>query len=391
MSKSTFSTRQELKSLEFGMLLHNLVQKGVYIKPTITVSSSTGEISVSGGVFLFYDTDESKSYAVRVENISKSTASLGEGQYLFLTFTYSSAAPAEPELLISNSIDSSPTKIRLGRMVRTGSAQYALGFDDTSMEMCGAGYGIDNGIINYLVYSASEQNTPYLAAAFNGKVIKNSGIISIPSVSSASFAGLDKTKAQYLYIDSEGRMKCADATVPRFGKLVIAEKPANGNFELNRFPLRAEIKGGNIEIDKPSGLATEEEAIYEQAKQLTQSDLSTSADVISLAALLKKAVDHIGNLERLVANLTQRLEYLEGVRTYFASQVTIPTAEQLVTTPTASKVEINNVETKSSGEVNIKGAVTVDSNTSSFGTSTNPIHNLYVTSTLYTDQLFVTE
>ena len=186
-------------------------------------------------------------------------------------------------------------------------------------------------------------------------------------------------------------MKCADATVPRFGKLVIAEKPANGNFELNRFPLRAEIKGGNIEIDKPSGLATEEEAIYEQAKQLTQSDLSTSADVISLAALLKKAVDHIGNLERLVANLTQRLEYLEGVRTYFASQVTIPTAEQLVTTPTASKVEINNVETKSSGEVNIKGAVTVDSNTSSFGTSTNPIHNLYVTSTLYTDQLFVTE
>jgi len=392
MSKATFGTRQELKSLEFGMLLHKIAQKGVYEAPTISVSAETGAVSVTGGVFLFNDTstdgDNDRSYSVRVEDFSQTISSMSAGQYLFISYTYNSANPAEPVLSADNSPESDMTKIRLGRLVSTGSSSTALAFDETSMEMCGPGYSIDNGLIEYLSYLRNESPSPVFNAKFREKVITNSGVQSVPAVTSLS--GLDSSKAQYIYVNSQGQLACADSTVPRLGKLVVAEKNANGNFELNRFPIRSEMKGWSLEIDPASAAAdSKEKAIYDDGADNTKIkfNLADGNTIIVLSGLLDAMVSHIGELERKVDDLTSRLVYLEKVNTYLAGVITIPANPS----GAASKLEMSNVEIKSTGNVNLKGSLTVDPNTSSFGTSSNPIHNLYVTQSLYTDSLFVTE
>jgi len=392
MSKQTFAVRQELKSLEFGMLLHHIVPKGVYEAPTITPDSVSGEVSVSGGVFLFYDTDATKSYAVRVEDVSLTISNLNVGDYLMISYTYSAVSPAEPMLSGSPNPDSSDSTIRLGRLVSTGSA---LVFDASSMEQMSLGHGMPESLVEAIAYCSQEQSPVSFASRFNGQVITNSGLVSPTAATAADLPGLDKTKAQYLYIDRNGSLKCADSIVPRFGKFVIAEKGENQDFAVNYFPKRAEIGTWSIEAEVPQSIVdlttTEEQAIYNEAIVKTKTDTGTTADVASLTALLERAVCHIGELERKVRDLTERLEYLEDVKTYFAAQVTIPTAVQLEQTPTADKVEIKNVEITSDGTVKIDGAVEVDPNTSSFGTPANPIHNLYVSTALYADQLFVTE
>ena len=380
MSISTFGTRQPLKSLEFGTLLHGLVHKGVYTAPTITVSG--GSVTVTGGVFLFYDTVQSN-YVVRVENVSLTKSDLSAGQWLFISYTYNPATPAEPSLSGSESIDSSSSTIRLGRLIQTSGG---LAFDLSSMEMC----VVDNGILNYLNYNVLESN-PVLSVGFNESVTTNT---ITKSVNVSGVTGVDASKAQYLYVNTDGYLKCADSTVPRFGKLVVAEKPANGNFTPIQFPHHAEIKAMQLEVDKPPVSAgSKEETMYQHAASKTADllDLPTGNTIIALQGMIQILVDHIATLERNVDDLTRRLIYLEKVKAYVGRQLDIPDAEHIDDEPSASKLVMENVEIKSIGNVNIKGSVTVDSNTSSFGTSTDPIHNLYVVNSLYTDRLFVTE
>lgn len=385
MSKQTFSTKQELKSLEFGMLLHNIIQQGVYKSPEITISS-TGDVSVTGGIFLFYDSNPETSYAVRVEDISCSLSNLTPDHFLFLSYSYSSVSAAEPELVTSSSSASESTKIRLGRIVKTGAASNALQIDTTCMELCGPGYSHENSFVEMLSFSTKEYNAHRFIASFNGKVITNTGVATIAGVDVASFAGLDINQKQYLYIDSNAVLKCANHTVPRFGKLVIAEKEANSDFVINRFPRHGEIGAWNLEVKKPAGLSPEAEALYDEAIIATKNELNTNEAVITLSNLLVKAINHIAVLEQGInGNILARLENLEKLKTYLGGVITIPAD---ITGPATqldmSKVRITN-------EVNLAGALTVDSSVSSFGTSTNPIKNLYVTQTLYTDKLFVTE
>ena len=388
MSKATFGVRQPLKSLEFGTLLHNIARKGVYVEPTCSISNDA--INVEGGVFILYDTDRDKSYAVRIEsvNLTLALASVSAGQWVFMSYTYNASDTAEPVLYGKSSIDSSDIEVRLGRLIQTAGG---LELDTSSMEKCIQ----DEGFMKYFNYNTNE-TTPQLNIGFNRPVTGSTGAIQITSVDTTSLSGIDKTKAQYLYIDTNGVVKCEDSTVPRFGKLVIAEKAANANFTtVNQFPTRTEINAWDIEFtDHSIWPNTKEGAIYADAGDNTHThyqNLDELKHIIALSGIIEALVDHVGTLERRADDLNARVTYLEGLVTYFGAQVTIPTAEELTEQSTADKVVIDNVETKSTGEINIKGAVTVDSNTSSFGTADNPIHNLYVTTSLYTDQLFVTE
>ena len=393
--KATFGTKQPLKSLEFGTLLYGILPKGVYKSPTITYSNGT--LSVSGGIFLFYDTDTDKNYAVRVQDVNLSMTTLTANDWLFISYTYNTAVAAEPQLEISNSSATSDSKIRLGRLVQTAASASSLTFDSSSMEMCGQSYSVDDGLIEHAAYSPSEYTAPLLDMMFKNKVITNSGTVSVNAISTTSLEGLDASKAQYLYIDSEGALKCADAIIPRFGKLVIAEKAANGAFTLNRFPYRAEVTGWNIEVPglfDPS-IVSKENDIYNDGADETATELGLDqpSHLIAVNGIIKALVDHVGKLERKVDDLTTRLKYLEDLKDWMSTVITnMPSAADIAaqsTTPLPDKLVITKVDSETN--VNINGSVTVNPNTSSFGTSDAPIHNLYVTTSLYTDQLFVTE
>ena len=388
MSKATFGTKQALKSLEFGTLLHDIIQKGVYKQPTISYDNN--QVSVTGGVFLFYDTTVSN-YAVRVENVSVTLSNVPAGDYVFISYTYDASQQAEPVLTHSAAITSDNSTIRLGRLVQVSADPSNLQFDSSSMEMCGPGFSIDNGLVKYLNFKYNENGTPVIEIALNNKVMTNSGFATITQ----DLSNVDPAKAQYLYIDSTGVIKCADATIPRFNKLVIAEKAENSNFTINNFPVRAESQGWDTEITPPSVTAeSKEETLYADAALLTKTKLNLDEGntIIALSGLLEAIVNHVSELERkVVDNLTERLEYLEKVKQYLGAQIEIPDPSDMPADPAPTKLVMNNIETASTGTVNIKGAVTVDPATSSFGTADNPIHNLYVTTSLYTDQLFVTE
>lgn len=393
MGNVTFGTKQELKSLEFGKLFYNILPKGVYKRPTISVSS--GEVTVEGGTFLFYNTGADK-YVAKVDDVAL-TLSVSEGKYLFIQYTYNASQVAQPTLVLSNTIETGPTQVRLCRFVNTGADSASLTKDESCMELSGAAEGVvDTGLIDYISYKQDQYSSQAFAMAFNQNVTSNSGTASVATVS--SLAGIDPAKAQYLYINSTGALAVADANVPRFGKLVVAEKLANAPFTLNRFPHRAEVKGWDLEIDRPDVETqddpmsmTAETDIYDAATVLTKETCNTTANVIALSALLKKSIDHIGALEREIISLKNKVDYLEKVKSYLGTQIDIPDNEHMPDPITTSKLVFTDIEIKSTGNVNIKGSITVDPNTSSFGTATSPIHNLYVTESLYTDQLFVTE
>ena len=388
--KATFGTKQELKSLEFGTLLHGILPKGVYKIPDCKYSNGT--LSVDGGVFLLYDSTV-ENYAVRVEDVSCTLSGIDSGDYVFISYTYTSSEVAVPALSSSSSINPSGSQIRLGRLIQTSSNPSDLAFDTSSMELAGPGFSVDDGLIKYLDFHPLKNGAPEIAVALNHNVMTNSGFATI----SSDLSNVDPAKAQYLYIDSEGKIVCEDSTVPRFSKLVIAEKDANRSFILNRFPVRAEVKGWDIETTPPEIASTDEckaykETLYSDANTNTKNHFNNQdLSVTALSGLLETAVSHICKLEKRVDDLTTRLEYLEKVKAYIGGQLDIPDAEHIGDEPIALKLVMENVEIKSSGNVNIKGSVTVDSNTSSFGTSTDPIHNLYVVNSLYTDRLFVTE
>lgn len=389
----TFGTKQELRSLEFGQLLYNILPKGVYDRPTISVSS--GNVTVSGGTFLFYNAG-SDHYVAKVDEVTL-TLPVTAGKYLFIQYTYNASQVAQPALVLSDSVETAPSRVRLCRFVNTSADPASLAVDESCMELAGFAEGaVDTGLIDYISYKQNQYGAQDFAMAFRQKVTGNFGTGSVASMS--SLAGLDPAKAQYLYINSEGVLTVADSTVPRFGKLVVAEKAANAPFTLIRYPHRAEMKGWDLEIDRPDVETqddpmsmTAETDIYNAATVLTKETCNTTANVIALSALLKKSIDHIGALEREIISLKNKVDYLEKVKAYLGTQITIPAEGSMPDPITTSKLEFTNIEIKSIGNVNIKGSVTVDPNTSSFGTATNPIHNLYVTESLYTDQLFVTE
>lgn len=391
MSKSTFGRKQELKSLEFGTLLYDIIQKGVYKSPTITIAANTGEISVIGGVFLFYDTDSEKSYAVRVEDVNLSLSNVPEGNFLFITYTYSNVSTAEPTLITSSSADSDFSKIRLGRLIRVGSESYNIMFDTSSMELAGPGYTSETAFVDFINYSYRENENQRFVAKFNGKVITNQGVVTISSIDTSSFNNLDPTKAQYLYVDSEGVLKCVDASTPRFGKLVVAEKAANENFVVNRYPHRSEIGAWNLEVKKPESTTGDEEtAIYDQAIAKTKTEFSTSDNIISISNMLKTLAEHISAIENLINmpnGFEDRVSYLEAVKTYLSGSITIPPKETISGSPDTLKVKSIDL----SDTVTINGAVVTNPETSSFGTPEQPIRNLYVSQALYADNLFITE
>lgn len=395
MSKSTFGRKQELKSLEFGTLLYNIIQKGVYKSPTIVISSNTREISVTGGVFLFYNSDNTIPYAVRVQDVNLTKSDVQDGEFLFITYTYSNVSAAEPNLISSADPTSDYSKIRLGRLIRVPGAdgdQFA--FDISSMELAGNGYTSQSSFVDFINYNYSESGDKRLIARFNGKVITNTGVITISSVDSTSFEGLDSTKAQYLYVDSEGVLKCADNTVPRFGKLVIAEKTANENFVINRYPYRAELGAWNLEVKKPSvEKDSEEDVIYTQAISKTKLELNTSEDVISISNMLKTLTEHVAEIENSIyktGGYKERLEYLEEVKRYLGESIYIPTKEN-IESEHSTTLKVKGVDTEAGYVTKINGSIITNPETSSFGTPDSPIHNLYVSQTLYTDHLFVTE
>lgn len=388
--KATFGTKQELKSLEFGTLLHGILPKGVYKIPDC--SYTNGTLSVNGGVFLFYDTTV-ENYAVRVEDVHCTLSNIASGDYVFISYTYTSSEAAPPALSTSSAINSNSSQIRLGRLIQTSSNPSDLTFDTSSMELAGPGFSVDDGLIKYLDFHPQKNGTPEITIALNHSVMTNDGFATI----SSSLSNADPAKAQYLYINSEGTIVCEDSTVPRFNKLVIAEKQANGSFVLNRFPVRAEVQGWDIEIIPPEIASTDE---YKTYKQTLYTDANTNTKthfenenltVTALSGLLEAAVSHICKLEKKVDELETRLAYIEKVKEYLGKQIEIPSEADMPNPVTNNELVMKNIKIKSEGTVNIAGTVTVDSNTSSFGTASNPIHNLYVTNSLYTDQLFVTE
>lgn len=389
MSHVTFGTKQELKSFEFGNLLYGIIQKGVYKSPKITLSTTTGTITVSDGIFLFYndtESDESKAYAAKVENIDLSIEGASADEYLLISYTYDPSMKAEPVLSFSNNYDSGDSKIRLGRIIRKGSGTYNLDVDESCMELVGTGYSSENSFVDFLTYSHQETENQRLGISFNGKVITNSGIVTIAEINTTSFENLDPEKAQYLYIDHSGTVKLADSDVPRLGKLVFAEKPANGNFSINRYPYLAEINTGTIEA-----LTIADNEICDEAIDSTKVEFNTSSNIATLDQLLKKMIKHINDLESSNADLIERVSYLEKVKGYVGGAMTIPSKEEFDEDPTleTDRLEIKNVDIATNA--NIKGSITVDSSTSSFGTASRPIKNLYVSESLYTDKLFVTE
>lgn len=366
--KATFSTYQDLKSLEFGTLLHDIVMKGVYIAPTVTISS--GIVSVQGGTYLFYDNVDS-SYAVRVEYESTDAAitlsGVSAGDYIYAIYEYSSVAKQDMKLVKSTVLynDTYKNGILLCRIPT------AYTVDTSVMEMAGPSYSYQLPLVKYLQYAPGETS---LKIAFNGKVLVGKTFV---TPADSTFA-IDPAKAYFVYIDSAGSVNCIESIESGYSRLIVAVKPAGNTsvFEVLKYPIRSEITDIDIRsVAKDLVMSSltwndvkdgAESKIYENGKE--------TGDKYNLAKLLEQSIQTIDLLVEKCVNLESRIETLEKYKTNLSKKITDDSTATLTVT---------NIKVTDKSEM--KTITLLDG--SSFGTSSNPIKNLYCTGAVYFDSL----
>ena len=376
--KSTFSVRQELRSLEFGTLLYEVVPKGVYVAPSLTVTGSG--VTMSGGTFLFYDNTGNIEHAVRIsfddtETIGTSTGAPSAGQYLSIEFSYNVNAANAPSLVLSSSrpdTSNNSKQILLGVIRSNGSGLFV---DTTDMEMRGPSYSYPSPGISSLSYDST---TGQLVVNFAGYFQTNGSLTLIDQLSTT---GINKANAYQIYIDQTGtaQVRQTPSTETNMGKNILAYKTAGADtFIIIPYSNRAEITSDSLTLSSVS--------LTQNTNTLNS--IYTSSETVNPVgeAVLSKVV------QRLVTEV-QALRRELGAKTDTAGSDTVYGRLKHVENSTGGlgdTIETKNLivtnKTDIKGEVNFTDATLTFDNTD-FGSENKPLNKLFVEDVLYATSL----
>ena len=366
--KSTFHYQQELRSTEFGTLLYNLLPKGVYVAPTLSVTASA--VTMTGGTFLFYDNTANMELAVRVsyennESVGTTSGAPAAGQYVFLNYVYNASAAAAPTLMISSIRPESTSNntILLG-VIR--SVNGALMVDTTEMERRGPSYSYPNPAIASLSYDSASGN---LNVTFSGFFQNNEGLAYVPALNQT---GISVANAYQVYVDQTGtpqiRQTPSGSSVS-MGKNILAYKEAGASvFILVPYSNRAELTADSLTISPvtPASDKTKLENIYGTENQNGAGDVILSKVVQRLVAEVQKLRSDLDALSSVVEGLGGTVEGLSNLE--------------------VDSLKLRNYATFN-GTVNFSGSTVTFGSGTQFGTQSKPLSSLYVTDVLYATKL----
>ena len=372
--KSTFHYQQELRSSEFGTLLYNILPKGVYVAPTLTVGGSS--VTMTGGTFLFYDNAGNIEHAVRIsfdsnESLNTTTGAPSAGQYVYISFSYNPSVAATPALGLSSSRPSSASNntILLGRIRNSGSG---LTVDTTDMEMKGPSYSYPNPAISSIEYDSVAGT---LQVSFSGLFQSNSGL---GYAGTLNETGVEAGKAYQVYIDQTGTPKLRETPTGssiNMGKNILAYKEAgNTVFVPVFFSNRAEITSDSLTLS-PTVVNSDQNLLNNIFTD--PSNLNGAGEVI-LSKVVQRLVAEVKQLRAEMGSQDGSTEgtvwnTLKGLGSDLGS---LNTFTNLTVTGVANF----------QGTVNFTGA-NINFSDSSLGSQSNPIKNLYISNVLYANNL----
>lgn len=386
MAKQTFRFQQPLTSSEFGSLLFNLIQPGVYVRPVVSLTdlgSSSKKVTVSQGAYLFYDS--TNLFAVSVQQDKNGDQdnyyttvipASPEGCYIYLDFNYSPVSASSPQVHVVEELEweskkGSPDVILLGRIRLNASG--AFEFDDSLMKFQSPGYSFKVNGVSGIDYKVHKQ---ILTVSFTGNFQSDNkyGV-----VATKSFSSVTKEKAYFLYVDSQGEAQLTDVTsqsgISYLGKTILAYKNAGDEFFTEiRFPDRTEITADSLELR--GSLPAQSD------KNILQNILTDASTTVSVGGNAKKPV--LGKVVlRLCKELIElRKEHDQLKKDFDALKSKV---DGFATSFQTGSLKVTTSSTIS-GTVNFENAQ-LTFKESDFGTPTKPVRNMYITGVLYAEDL----
>lgn len=378
--KSTFSYRQELRSLEFGNLLFDIIPSGVYKAPVLSIVDQ--HVQMNGGTFLIKNnsTDEElKEFIIRISFDPEETLTTAETvsedifpQYVWLEYTYTQSIGVQPSIKLGSTKPSEPA-VLIARINRGAETGYTID-QGTTVDMRGPGISYSSPAISNLEYSPTygASGTGTLTVSFSTYFNNNQNLATVQNLSVAS---VEVAKSYGIYIDQTGTPKLItpfDSTHPAMGRNILAYKAAGDRaFTIPPFPLRAEITADTLSMSRPT---TEPSANKTTLKTLyDDSTIKNENGEIVLDNVIYRLVAEIQRLTNELDTLTNNFNTLKNKVDGFASNFA---TSNLTVSGSGSKVDF------SSAELNFSGAK-LDLEGSTLGSNTKPIDSMYINNVLY--------